>query len=133
MVMANAYQKYNAQKVVTANPVTLIVMLYDGCIKQLKLAQLAIDKKDCEATNTHIKKAQDIVSELLNSLDLKFPISQDLMALYEFMLREMRRINTVKNRDDIDPLVGMLSGLRDTWAQVEKTYRPDEYLGDAEL
>lgn len=132
MVMANAYQKYNAQKVVTANPVTLIVMLYDGCIKQLKLAQIAIDKKDYEATNTHMKKAQDIVSELLNSLDLKFPISKELMSLYDFMLREMRRINTVKKRDDIDPLITMLTGLRDTWAQVEKTYRPDEYLEDAE-
>ncbi len=132
MVMANAYQKYNAQKVVTANPVTLIVMLYDGCIKQLKLAQLAIDKKDYEATNNHMKKAQDIVSELLNSLDLRFPVSKELMSLYDFMLREMRRINAVKKRDDIDPLIDMLSGLRDTWAQVEKMYRPDEYMEDAE-
>lgn len=132
MVMANAYQKYNAQKVVTANPVTLIVMLYDGCIKQLKLAQLAIDKKDFEATNNHMQKAQEIVAELVNSLDLRFPIANDLLALYDFMLREMRRINAVKNRDDIDPLLNMISGLRDTWAQVEKTYRPDEYLEDAE-
>jgi flagellar protein FliS len=43
MVMANAYEKYKTQEVTTASPVGLIVMLYNGCIKRLKLARMAIE------------------------------------------------------------------------------------------
>ena len=127
MVTANAYQKYKKQEVSMASPTALIVMLYDGCIKRLKLAKMAIDKKDFEETNVHLKRAQEIISELIGSLDFKYPIAKELMALYDFMLREIIRINTSKSKERIDPLIGMLSNLRDTWKQVERKCRTSSY------
>jgi flagellar protein FliS len=124
MVTADAYQKYREQEVNMANPVALIVMLYNGCIKQLKLAQIAIDKKNYEDVNDRLKKAQNIVSELAGSLDFNYSISKELLALYDFMLREIIRINVSKDGEKINPLIRMLSGLRDSWVQVEKTCRP---------
>ena len=132
MVTANAYQKYKEQEVGTANPVALIVMLYNGCIKQLKLAQLEIDRKNYEGVNTHLKKAQVILMELINSLDFKYPIAKDLMALYDFILHEILRINASKKKETIDPVVRMLSCLRDTWVQVEKTCRSSYELCESE-
>jgi flagellar protein FliS len=123
MAMIDAYQKYREQEVYMANPAALVVMLYNGCIKQLKLAQLAIDKKNYEETNGRLQKARNIISELVSSLDLKYPISKDLLALYDFMLREIRLSNVSKDRTKIDPLIQMLSSLRDAWAQAEKTCR----------
>ena len=123
MVTANAYQKYKEQEVSMANPTALIVMLYNGCIKRLKLAQMAIDHKDFEETNVHLQKAQEIISELLGSLDLRYPIADELMALYDFMLREIIQINISKDQEKIDPLIDMLTKLRDAWIQVEKTCR----------
>ncbi len=121
MNTAIAYQRYKEQEVSTANPVGLVVMLYNACIKRLKLAQMSLDKKDFSETNTHLKRAQDIISELVASLDLRYQIAKDLMSLYDFMLREIAKINITKNGEDIEPLVEMLSGLRDTWVQVGKT------------
>ena len=123
MAMANAYQRYKEQDVTMATPMALIVMLYNGCIKQLKLAQIAIDQGDCEDVNDHLKKAQDIISELVRSLDFQYEISKDLLALYDFMLREIVAANASKDRDKLDPVIRMLSSLRDTWSQVEKTCR----------
>lgn len=124
MVTANAYQTYKNQDVCMANPVALVVMLYNGCIKGLKLAQLAIDKKDYEDANNQLRKAQDIIAELINSLDFQYPIANNLMALYDFMLREIRYVNMKKDRERIEPLIGMLSELRDAWSQVEKMRTP---------
>lgn len=129
---ANAYQKYKEQEVGTANPAALIVMLYNGCIKQLKLAQIEIDRKNYEGVNTHIKKAQDILAELINSLDFKYPIAKDLMALYEFILHETMMINASKNKEKIDPLIRILTSLRDAWVQVEKKCRPSYDLCENE-
>lgn len=73
MNTAIAYQKYKEQEVTTANPVGLVVMLYNGCIKRLRQAQLSMDKKDYAETNAHLKRAQDILAELVNGLDFRYP------------------------------------------------------------
>lgn len=132
MITANAYQKYKEQDISTAHPVTLIVMLYNGCIKRLRLAQIEIDKKNYEAVNNHLKRAQEIITELVNSLDFNYPISKELISLYDFMLREIILINAAKKKERIDPLIEMLSGLRDTWTQVEKTCRSPYELCESE-
>jgi len=132
MATANAYQTYKTQEVSMASPMALIVMLYNGCIKRLKLARMAIEKKDFEDANTQLKKAQDIVAELANSLDFNYPIANDLMALYEFVLREIIQINITKDQDRIEPVINMMSGLRDTWKQVEKNVRPSYPVEESE-
>jgi flagellar protein FliS len=131
MVMANAYERYKTQEVTTASPMGLIVMLYNGCIKQLKLAQVAIDNRSYEDVNTHLGKGQNIISELVSSLDLQYPVSKDLLALYDFMLNEIVQANVSKDRDKLDPVIRMLSSLRDTWSQVEKTCRSPYELSES--
>ena len=132
MATANAYQTYKNQEVSMASPMALIVMLYNGCIKRLKLARMAIEKKDYEDANNQLKKSQAIITELASSLDFNYPIANDLMALYEFMLREIIDINIKKDADRIEPVINMLSGLRDAWKQVEKTCRQSYPLEESE-
>lgn len=127
MVMSNAYEKYKTQEVSMASPMALIVMLYNGCIKQLKLARMAIEKKEYEEANTCFKKSQDIITELMSSLDFRYEISNNLMALYRFIYGEIVRINASKDTEKIGPIVSILSDLRDTWAKVEKECRLPAY------
>lgn len=119
-LMANPYQQYKRQEVMMASPVELIIMLYTGCIKQLKLARLSIEKKDLEQTNVSMKKAQDIIVELMSSLDFRFDISKELMDLYEFILSQMIDININKDTEKIDKVVEILDSLRGTWREVQK-------------
>ena len=119
-VMANSYQQYVRHDVMMATPMELVVMLYTGCIKQLRLGQMAINKTDFEGANTHFQKAQDIVMELMMGLDLQYDIAKDLLAIYEFVHRQIVSINSSKDASLVGPIVDIMSSLRDTWVQVQK-------------
>ena len=124
---ANPYEQYKQQGVMTASPAELVVMLYDGCIKQLKLACLAINEKNFENTNKNLQKAQAIILELVNSLDFHYPISKDLMNLYDFMLRQFIEINIHKDEEKIKRIIDMLLSLREAWSQAQKMQKTSCY------
>ena len=119
-LMANPYQEYKRQDVMMASPMELIVMLYSGCIKQLKLARLSLGSHEYGQANISLQKAQDIVVELMMSLDLQYEISKELMEIYEFLLAHIMRINANKTEEPIGPLIDILENLRSTWIQVHK-------------
>lgn len=118
--IVNAYERYRQQGIMTASPVDLVVMLYDECIKQLRLADTALGKKNYSDANTSLKRSQDILVELINSLDFKFEIAKNLMNIYEFMIREIVDINIRKDASGIKPIVELLESLREAWAQIRK-------------
>lgn len=120
MYAALAQQKYKQQGVLTANPVELVIMLYDGCIKNLKISKMAIEEKQIEKANNSLQRTQLIILELINSLDLKFSIAQDLMSLYDFLINEIMKINASKDPTNIPALIDILDQLRDAWKTVAK-------------
>lgn len=121
--LATPYDRYKQQGVMTANPVDLIVMLYDGCIKQLKLSSMAIEDKDFDKANVCMQKAEEIIMELINSLDFHYPIANELLSLYDFVLNEMIQINMEKETTRMASIIDILSSLRDSWSQISKESR----------
>jgi flagellar protein FliS len=119
-VMANSYQQYVRHDVMMATPMELVVMLYTGCVKHLRLGQMAIDKKDFESVNSHLQRAGDIVMELIMGLDLQYDIGRDLLKIYEFVHRQIVSANVEKNAAMISPVLDIMSSLRETWVQVQK-------------
>ena len=105
--------KYQNDSVMTASPIELVIMLYEGLIKQVKLADIFMERKDYEKANQCLVKAQDIVSELLRSLDFHYSISNELMQLYDFMLQELIQINLHKDRNRIPALLEMIMNLKE--------------------
>ena len=118
LLMANINDVYRKQGVLTASPIELVVMLYDGLKKDLLLTQMAMKNKNMETAHKKLINAQDIVSELINSLDFSFPISNDLLALYDFMLHALEEINAKKDADLIPDLMEIADSLKETWRQV---------------
>ncbi len=127
--LANPYEKYRQQNVMIANPVELIIMLYDGCIKNMKLATIAMDENNIQESNLYLIKAQDIVTELVMSLDFKYPIANELFDLYDFILSSLREINISKDSSGIQPLIDMLNELKKSWAHVLKENKLVENIG----
>ena len=110
--------KYQNDSVMTASPMDLVVMLYDALIKQIKLSDIFLENREYEKVNQHLSRAEDIVSELLCSLELSYPISEELMKLYDFMLQELIQINLQKDRSRIPPLLEIVESLREAWVSV---------------
>jgi flagellar protein FliS len=127
-VMANSYQQYVRHDVMMATPMELVVMLYTGCVKRLRLGQMAIDKKDYEAANGHLQRAQDIVMELMMGLDLQYDIGRDLLKIYEFVHRQIVEANMAKNAGLLGPVADIMGSLRETWIQVQRENKTSSHF-----
>jgi flagellar protein FliS len=111
----NPYETYKQQEVLSATRGELLLMLYDGCIKQLKLAQIHMGEMAVEESHKSLMKAQAILSKLMSDLDMNFDISQQLMELYQFFFQEIAEANIHKDAGRIAPVLEMLIDLRNTW------------------
>jgi flagellar protein FliS len=132
MVMLNTRPQdaYKKQDVLTAGPVDLIVMLYDALKKNIILGKRGIIKKDVALAHKHLVKAQLIVTELINSLDMSYEISNELMNLYDYALPTLVQANTRKEADALDSVIDMVDNIRDAWKQISTMNRGTVKLGE---
>ena len=126
MTATNAYQQYNNNKILTASPAELTLMLYDGCIKFCNMAIMAIDAKDVPKANTNIQKAEKIIGEFKMTLDHKYEVAKDFDNIYDYLLMRLHEANMMKDRTILEECVGHLRSLRDTWKEVMKAAQPEE-------
>jgi flagellar protein FliS len=116
----NPYAQYRETEISTANQGKLIVMLYDGAIRFLNLALEALPNKKYDVVNNNILKAQDIVTELMLSLNMEAggQVSQNLFSLYVYMKKKLIESNIKKESDGIDEVLKYLKELRAAWDQI---------------
>ncbi|ARI76522.1 flagellar export chaperone FliS [Halobacillus mangrovi] len=119
-----AYQNYSVE---TASPGELTLMLYNGCIKFIKIARKAIEDQEIEKKNTNIQKAQKIIQELMVTMNQDYAISQEILPLYDYMNRRLIEANTKNDVIILDEVHGMVEEFRDTWKQVIIATRKAHY------
>ena len=117
MTANNAYAKYKEQSVTTATPEELTLMLYNGCIKFINLAEVFIDEKNIEKTNLNIQKAQAIIGELNLTLNMDYEISTNLRQLYTFVNEKLLDANISKDKKPLAEAKEIVTELRDTWKE----------------
>jgi len=105
-------------------------MLYDALKKNIILGRRGIDKRDIMAAHRHLMKAQDIVTELISSLDMNYQISEELLTMYEFILRQLQDANIHKDKEPLEPVVEMVDSIRDAWKEVCSINRRTMYLSE---
>jgi len=116
----NPYNQYKQTQITTANQGKLIVMLYDGAIKFLNIALDNMSPRTYDVVNNNIIKAQDIITELLLSLNMEEggEISQNLFNLYMYFKRQLLEANIKKDAEIINQILKLLKELRDAWDQI---------------
>lgn len=120
MALNNPYAKYQENSVFTASPEELTLMLYNGLVKFIMKAQQSIEKKDMQQAHKEILRAQDIVTELRSTLDLKYDIAKQLDALYDFMFFWLVDANVEKDINKLEEVLTLTKDLRDTWSEAMK-------------
>lgn len=120
MALNKAYNQYKENSIFTASPEELTLMLYNGLVRFIMQAQLAVDESNIEKANNSIIRAQDIINEFKSTLDMKYEISERLSQLYDYMLSRLVDANINKNREILEEVLGLAKELRDTWAQAMK-------------
>src|SRR5690554_2251889 len=111
----NVAAAYLDNKIKTASPAELTLMLYDGSIKFCNIAIMALEENDKSKANTNIIKAEKIILELRSSLDHKYEVSENLDLLYEYIFSKLVEANMKKDKAILDEVLVSLRQLRDTW------------------
>lgn len=133
MAVNNPYQAYQQNSVTQSTPGELTLMLYNGCLKFLNQAKKGIETKDIELKNTNIQKAQNILRELMITLDPSQTISQSMASLYEYMINRLVEANINGDATIVEEVYGMTSEFRDTWKQVIQINRQKQYGSKGEV
>lgn len=119
----NPYKTYENNSVYTASPEELTLMLYDGAIKFANKAIMALDKKDYQNAHVYIVRVEDIIREFQVTLNKKYPISEQLDLMYNYIHGRLIEANMSKNIEILTECVDLLRELRDTWKEVMRTAR----------
>lgn len=123
-------KRYQEMRVQTASPGELLLMLYDGAIRFAGMGLDSLDRRDYEAAHHAILRVQDIVAELMGSLNLEAgPIAQNLWQLYSYMNEKLIQSNLRKDVGALVEVRQMLDELRQTWAQVARSAAPQVAVG----
>lgn len=127
MAIKNPYQAYQNNSVTTASPAELTLMLYDGCLKFIRQARVAIQGKNIEEKNTNLVKAQKIIQELMVTLNLDVAISENLLQMYDYINRRLVEANVHSDVAILDEVEGYVTEFRDTWKEVIQLDRKAKY------
>ena len=120
MPLQNPYEQYQRNKILTATPSEVTLMLYEGAIKFCNIAIMAIESNDMEKAHTNIMKTQRIIEEFRNTLDRKYEVAEDFDRIYVYVLRRLFEANIKKDKEILEEVNGHLRSLRDTWKEVMK-------------
>lgn len=130
---ASAFNAYKQNSVTTASPGELTLMLYNGCLKFLMKAKNAINEKQIEEKNTNILKAQAIIAELMSTLNMDYDISKQILPLYDYINRRLIDANVKNDIAIIEEVEGLVTEFRDTWKEVIKINRQQQYSNTEQI
>lgn len=123
MAMQNAYAQYNTNKIMTATPAELTLMLYEGAIKFCNIAIDAVGRKDISKAHKNIIKVENIIDYLRTTLDMKYAVAQDFERMYVYLHKRLIEANAKKDAAILEEVNGHLRSIRDTWKQVMRVNR----------
>ncbi len=123
MPARNPFAEYTNNKILTASPAEVTLMLYEGAIKFCNMAIIAIENGETEKAHVNIKKTQRIIEEFRNTLDHKYEVSEEFDKIYVYLLRRLLEANIKKDKDILEEVNMHLRSVRDTWKEVMKRCR----------
>lgn len=128
MAYSNALSAYKETRIRTASQGQLILMLYDEAIKQLDQATEVLTQESTkkpnpafiERINKSLVKAQEIITELMASLDFDNggELANNLFALYNWFNRELLSSNISRDTKRIKSVRNMMDDLRQAWQEI---------------
>jgi len=118
--VSHAVNAYKQTATVTATPLDLVIMLYEGAIDSIDKSVTAINNKDIHAKIRYIDKSIKIIEELLYSLNLEIggEIAYNLQDLYLHMMLHLTIANGLNDASEARHVESLLKELLEGWKQI---------------
>jgi flagellar protein FliS len=112
--------RYLEVEVRTANPLQLIVVLYDSAVKYLQEAIGCLHQGDIEGRTRAINRTLAIVSELQATLNFEEggQVARSLEALYAYMKWRLIAANLAQEDAPLSEVISLLSTLKSAWQEL---------------
>ena len=113
----NAYKKASVN---TLDQTKLIIMLYDGAIKNASFAVEHMKSGQIEKVHDCLIKTKNIVTELMATLNMDRggDIAKNLQSLYSYMFSQLIEANMNKKTEPVVVVIDLLKELRAAWTQI---------------
>lgn len=118
MALPNAYAQYQNNKIMSASPAELTLMLYEGAIKFCNIAIMAVEQRDVQKAHTNIVKTEKIVEYLRATLNMDYAVSEDFERVYTYLENRLVEANLKKDKDILEEVCEHIRSMRDTWKEV---------------
>jgi flagellar protein FliS len=117
-----ATRSYRQMNVLSADPLKLVRMCYEGAIDSLKLSRDAYIARDYEAKGKALAKTLDIIHELNTSLDVNKggEVAKRLRTLYLYMTQALTEADLKRNLKVFDDVIQMLEELESAWKEIAR-------------
>lgn len=130
MAYNNVAKAYGTNKVTTASPAELTLMLYEGAVKFCNIAIVALEKNDYETTNINIQKSRAIIVELTTTLNHKYAVAEDFKRMYDYIFDLLVQANMKKDMELLQRALDEIRGMRDVWKEVMKRAKGPQLVLD---
>ena len=120
MTPMNGYDAYAKNRILTASPAELTLMLYEGAIKFCNIAIVACENHDIEKAHNNIKKVERIIEEFRATLNFKYEVANDFNNVYNYLMTRLREANLNKDKEILEEVSVHLHTMRDTWKEAMK-------------
>lgn len=110
---------YLTTMVSTASKEQLLLITYEIGIRSCRAAEAALSSSDTEGANHHLQKAQDVLRELMVTLNVERggEVAEGLMKLYDYMYLLLVEANVGKSPEKVGIVRTMLEELKETWEE----------------
>lgn len=117
-----AYKQVNLETSVNqASPHQLIVLLFEGALNAIRLAELYIEKENIAGKGQAISKAINIIDNgLKSSLDLEQggEIAENLDQLYQYISQQLVLANLHNDKDKLQVCFNLLDNIAQAWREI---------------
>ena len=117
---AQAYDQYKKTNIESVGLGKLLLMLFEGAVRDIDNAKEAILNKDINLAHNEIIKTQNIILELISSLNMEYEISNQIFNMYEFMYYQLVIANAQKDIKVLDEVRDLLCEFHDIWEEASK-------------
>ena len=126
--MESPRDQYLRNRVLTASPGELLVMLYDALLRRVRAAGKALEEQDVAAAGEHLGRSQDILHELMRVIDPDPApeLAERLTALYGYCSRRLLEAIAQRDAAACHEVEELLAPLRDAWAEAHRETRQGE-------
>ncbi len=113
-------QAYATTQISTSSSVQVVVLLYDGAISSMKLAQEGIKGLNFQDKARFLDRALRVVGELSASLNMEEGgvIARDLRRLYEYVQYELTQANLKNEPGRLEGPIRCMCEIREAWQEL---------------